>query len=406
MNAIVIMVTLFGSLGGMAVLYILYVYMKSRKKGFEDRYMEQYGREDWSSSNMYLDLIFSVEEDAAIKALFLQRLEALLKEKEPSQSLYHETVQLKERELTFGVADSVSVEECLQPRMGIYFELQEVGKIKVVWSHIQADGLRMWREVRPLFDPNPHILPFAGFKAPIPLLPEVLSLPVTLKSMLHTGHLKPDAGASLEKHCKIWSTQPIKHIKNQLKGSFNLVTASMLLEGIFERHPDTKALTVGLTVAFTHLQAKNKYGVFTMKVKRGTFQSIYRQLNRQIKRPLFLWGNFSNQSLMLSLLPDALFTKVLDVFRGRIDVLISNLPVGKFDVEMNESPVKIGCHTDVLSIPYYFLLLGTKSHLHLSCTSKFAHDEHFWEQERFLVRLRQHQVLPEIRFEPVASTDG
>lgn len=386
LSLVVAVVIMFAWLG---LSRLLQTYKTSRRCGFEDRYMATYSVDDWDSSNMQLSLMFPEEEDATIKARVLERLEKLLQEKDPAKSLYHEVAVVDGNRLKFSFNPDVTVEELLQKRRGIYFEMDTPGTIQVTWSHAQADGLRMWREVRPLFDPNPHVLAFDDVKYPPPVVPELLSLPTTLKSMTYDSHLRPlvKPDAKLQRRFHTWSTKPIKHLKNKLKGSFNLVSTSLLLEELFQRHQETEKLTVGLTVAFTFLEAKNQYGVFTLQVKRGNFLEIYKQVTRQIVHPMMIWGNFSNQSLALSMMSDKTFTKVLDIFRGRIDVLVSNLPVGKFEAEINETNINIGVHTDTLSVPYYFLLLGTASQIHLSCTSSFEHNETFLNQERILSRL-------------------
>jgi hypothetical protein len=365
-------------------------YLKIRKGGFEDRFMALYAKEDWDASNMDLVLTFPKERDEAIKALFLQRLADYLENKEPETSLFHEVADTSGERLAFHHDQTIQVEDLLTHRKGIWFVMDKVGEIKVVWSHIQADGLRIWREIRPLFDPNPHILPFSDMKPPLPVVPELLSLPTTIRSMGFQSHLTPQLQGKPERSLNIWSTAPIKAIKNKLKGSFNLVSTSMLLEELFHHHRETDKLTVGLTVAFPFLEAKNKYGVYTLEVKRGNFEQIYQQVVRQVKSPMTIWGNFSNQSLALSMLSDKSFLDVLSRYRGKIDVLVSNLPVGAYDIEMGEAPVQIACHTDELTIPYYFLLLGTKSHIHLSCTTKFPIADEFLAQDRILSRLQLH----------------
>ncbi|TNE48723.1 MAG: hypothetical protein EP343_15035 [Deltaproteobacteria bacterium] len=377
------------SLGVAGLARLFQTYQKSRRTGFEDRYMAQYTLEDWEDSNMQLTLMFPEEEDTVIKNRLKERLETVLKESDPSKSLYHEVAIVENNQLTFSYDPNITVDELLQKRQGIYFEMEKPGLIKVTWSHAQADGLRMWREIRPLFDPNPHVLAFDGQKHPMPVIPELLSLPTTLKNMTYRSHLRPlvKPEAELNQRFHTWSINPIKHIKNKLKGSFNLVSTSLLLEELFQRHPEAERLTVGLTVAFTFLEAKNQYGVITLQVKRGNFFEIYKQVTKQVVHPIQIWGNFSNQSLALSLMPDKMFSKVIDIFRGRIDVLISNLPAGKFDATINETPVNVGVHTENLSIPYYFLLLGTASQIHLSCTTRFEHNETFLNQERILARL-------------------
>lgn len=372
-------------------------YLKYRTMGFEDRFMALYGKEDWDASNMELVLAFPSDRDAHIKETFKSRLRDYLKTKLPAESLFHEKPVFGAK-LSFTHNEELTAEDLEKPRCGIWFDYSKVGQIRVVWSHIQADGLRVWRELRPLFDENPAILPFDNMKTPPPLAPELLSLPTTLRAMTFTSNLVPEP-KSVNKDFRIWSTKPIKALKDKVKGSFNLVSTSMLLDELFHRHPEVDKLTVGLTVAFPFLQAKNTYGVYSLEVKRGNFEQIYKQVIKQVRHPLFIWGNFSNQSLALSALPDEMFMKTVSYFRGKIDVLISNLPVGKADIELGDSPIQIACHTDQLTIPYYFLLLGTKSNIHLSCTSKFDHEHvpSFLDQDRVISRIDfGGQKLPDL----------
>jgi len=50
----------------------------------------------------------------------------------------------------------------------------------------------------------------------------------------------------------------VRHIKVKKKiRSFNITTVALILHELFQRHAEVKHLTVGLTVAFTFLEAKN-----------------------------------------------------------------------------------------------------------------------------------------------------
>jgi hypothetical protein len=371
-------------------------YLRTRDTGFEDRYMELYGKEEWEASNMELRISFDEEADDAMKIVVRQRLQALLKEKalESTSSLFHEVPQVSSEGVTFSHKASVTLEELLQPRKGVYFDMTAPGLVRVVWNHLQADGVRLWRSVKPLFDPNPPIVDFDEQKLPLPLIPEVTALPTTLKTSLYRSNLEVDKKAPLKKGFRLWSTTPIKELKKQTHGkSFNLVSSTLLLAELFERHPEKKRLTVGMILAFPFLRSNNQYGVFTFQVKRGSFQEILRQVERQMKSPVVMWGNFSVQSQLLSLLPDEMFMKTVGFFRGQLDVLISNLPVGKVDIKLNQIPCQLSVFMDELSVPYYFLLIGTRSHLHLSYCSKFEQERSFLCQETILHRLSREALV-------------
>jgi hypothetical protein len=146
-------------------------------------------------------------------------------------------------------------------------------------------------------------------------------------------------------------------------------------------------LTVGLTVAFTFLDAKNQYGLILLKITRSDFKGICRQLVNQIQDPMRSWGTFSTQSYLLSFLPDWLFKKIMNYFRGQLDVLISSLPLSRKAAEINGVPITMSCHPRELTIPYYFLLMGAGSHIHMSYTNKFGVEGDFMNQEKVLAAL-------------------
>ena len=392
------MLTEFMIIGAVMILsYGLYrlwaQYMEQRTKGFEDRYMALYGKKDWDGSNMKLQLTYDPAHDEKVKELFLSRCQASLDCEETCTALYQEEPHFDGDELKFPLLDKVDLETLTDKRQGVRFEIKEPGKIDVIWNHMQADGVRVWRGIRPYFDDNPPILTFKEPKVPVPVLPELLALPKSFKSLGFRSSLKPNKQQPLSYGFDKWKTEPIRQIKDSMDASFNLVSTSMLIAEIFRRHPDTDELTVGLTVAFTFLASKNQYGVAMVKVKRGTFQSVYDQVYKQLKNPAKIWGSFSLQTLALSMCSDDFFLKLVDYFRTQIDVLISNLPVGQKIPSVGDVPVEISCYPQELSVNYYFLLLGTREEIHISYTSKFEEKESFLDQESLLQHI-QHESVP------------
>ncbi|MCB9641209.1 MAG: hypothetical protein H6727_20085 [Myxococcales bacterium] len=395
---------------GMAIVavfgavWLLMDYLRGRVMGFEDRYMGLYGKEDWEASGMEFRVMFDPTQDPKVKDVFSERLTQRLLEGSTESMLLTEEPVVSEEGISFTQVPETRLEDLGGDRKGVRVKLQEPGKISILWNHMQADGVGLWRALRPLFDPNPQILNFDDNKRPLPLIPEMLAFPTVLKSVGYRSQLQVDKKAPLQKGFRMWSTQPIKELKDTLGGSFNLLSTAMLLAELFHRHPEKQKLTVGLTVAFTFLKSKNQYGVYTLQIERGSFEDIYRQVQKQVKGPAVIWGSFSCQSYLLGRCSDEIFMKVVNFFRGQIDVLISNLPVGKADVEIGGVPAQIAVYPKELTLPYYFLLLGTRSQIHLSFTSKFDQDEYFLDQARLLSMIEsyQAQAMPAVMAIPSA----
>jgi hypothetical protein len=74
---------------------------------------------------------------------------------------------------------------------------------------------------------------------------------------------------------------------------------------------------------------------------------------------------------------DRWFERVNGAARRQIDVLVSNLPVGTERVRIAGRDVNLSCHPWDLSVPYYFLAMGTRHALHVSYSSRFAQDATF-----------------------------
>ena len=87
-----------------------------------------------------------------------------------------------------------------------------------------------------------------------------------------------DLEKGVEQHFTMWDGELIRTFKNTCTeefGStapFNLVTAAIVANRIFERHPEVKRLNLGLTVYFPFLQSRNKYGVQIRTVKRDSMK--------------------------------------------------------------------------------------------------------------------------------------
>ena len=375
------------SMGVFLLVLILQRYFEQRDQNFEDRYMALYGATDWESCNMELRLSFEREKDQYVKETFFSRLDALLKSCNPFGSLFHEQGNPHIKGVDYTYSPSIRYEDLLSPRNGIYFHNLDIpGQLTVIWNHIQSDGVRLWRSIKPLFDTNAAILEFNNNKMPLAFIPEIISFPITMWRLRFRSNVKADT-SNLTYGYRLWKTDPIKEIKNEKGISFNIVSSAMILEELFLRHPECKQLTVGITVAFTFLKSKNQYGIITLRIKRGNFEEICKQITKKTKHPTLVWGTFSVQSYLLSLTPDQMFKKLMGYFRRQIDVLISSLPCGKNPAEIDGIPIKLSCYPKELTIPYYFLLMGTGPHIHLSYTSKFEQSDAFMDQPILLNRV-------------------
>ncbi len=346
-----------------------------RFQGIEDRYMALYGRVDWTSNNMDLQIHFAPEFDSVLKNALLQRLQSiLLAETTGDIELLRETAVFDKDQVNFVSDASVTVDQLIAPRLGLYFDVSQTGVVRVIWNHMQTDGVGMWRTLRQLFDPNPAFVAFAGVRIPPRIVPEVLAIPSVARRMAWRGRLKKDLviGTELNKSIYAWSTDQVKVLRTQLgRVSFNLLTSAMVVQSVFETHPERDRLTIGLTVYFPFLNSRNKYAVLLCKVKRGSLESICAQLRTQSKSQMVVWGQAALQNFALKSLPDHFFMKTVAYFRRQIDVLISNLPVGRKPASIGGVPTLISCHPREMTIPYYFLLVGTGREINVSVTSKF-----------------------------------
>jgi hypothetical protein len=365
--------------------FLVWDYYRCRTRSVEDRYMALYGRRNWDACNMELCLSFDRQRDREVKDLFQQRLADHLHRADPHGSLFHEKPRVHRKGIDFYYDARTTLQELRLPRKGIYLNGDQPGRLNIVWNHIQSDGIRLWRNIRPLFDTNSSILDYHRPKMPTAFVPELLALPTTVRRLFFRRHLAIPQADKLQYGFNVWQAKPVRQIKVKKKiRSFNMTTAALILHELFQRHTDVRRLTVGLTVAFTFLEAKNQYGVITVRIKRADFEGICSQIMDQVKDPMRTWGTFSAQSYLLSFLPDWLFRLIMNYFRGQLDVLISSLPIGRKTAEISGVPVTMACHPKELTIPYYFLLMGAGPDIHMSYTHKFGVEGDFMSQDKVL----------------------
>ena len=364
---------------GLRWAWPLSAYLRGRLNSSEDRYMALYGKEEWTSSNMDLSIhVAPVLKDALTEHL-LDRLDRLLQEDPETAHLYLEEADFTGDTVSFRTHDRMRAEDLLKPRNGIYFDTELPDRIRLVWNHMQTDGVGMWNALRLLFDPNPPLIPYKDVPAPPAALPELLALPSVAQRLMWRGRLRTGlpAGGDLTRGIVRWDAARVRSLRDTVKGPFNLVTSGLAVSEVFRRHQDRTHLTVGLTAYFPFLNGRNKYGVLLCKVKRGDLSDIVAQLTKQTRHQILNWGRSAAQSFALQQLPDRAFAQVVNYYRRQIDVLISNLPVGRRPITLGGISAVLSCHPWELTLPYYFLLIGTRQELHASFTSRFHQDSDF-----------------------------
>ncbi len=350
-----------------------------RLESSEDRYMTLYGKKEWQASNMDLTIHVDPAQKEALIGHFVDRLDRGLVAGEPGLDLYREEADFSGDTIAFRKLDGVRATDVLKPRRGLYVDLDLPGRIRLVWNHMQTDGVGMWNALRPLFDPNPPLIPYRDIPAPLAAVPELLAIPSLAHRLTWRGRLRkglPPSG-DLTRGIVRWDAAQVRATRDSLSASFNLVTSGLAVSEVFRRHYDRKDLTVGLTAYFPFLQGRNKYGVLLCKVKRGDLGSIVQQLTKQTRHQILNWGRSSAQSFALRQLPDGAFAKVVNYYRQQIDVLVSNLPVGTQPITLGGISTILSCHPWELTLPYYFLLVGTKHEIHASFTSRYRQDSQF-----------------------------
>lgn len=355
-------------------------YRRRRLQSPEDRFMAMYGHEDWQSNNMDMRVVFDPELDSEVKEAWKSRLEVRLLEPD---TLLTEVAEVGDdgKELVF-VRRETEVIDLLSPRQGLWFDLSTPGLIHIIWNHLQVDGVGLWRELRQVFDQNPALIPYRSVAAPPPVLPEIMGIPQLAKQATIRGSLykSMDLEQGVEQHFTLWDGERIRAFKNTCTeefGStapFNLVTAAIVADRIFERHPEVKKLNLGLTVYFPFLESRNKYGVQIRTVKRDSLKGLVHQLMKKQQKPIATWGTAAAQGYALNRVPNKWFMNLMTYFRKQIDVLIANVPVGQIPITVGNELVEVSCHTRELSLPYYILLMGTRSEVHTSMTTRYIQD--------------------------------
>lgn len=346
-------------------------YARRRFASAEDRYMAIYGAKEWDASNMDLAIHHGEAAERAFKDAFLARLERHLVEAPEASQLLREEADLAGERVAFHAPAAVDVADLCRPRTGVWFDMAAPGRIRVVWNHMQTDGVGMWNALRGLFDPNPPLVPYRDVPRPPAVLPELVSIPSVARRLVWRGRLREGMGDALQRGLAIWPAAPLRAAKERLGAPFNLLTTALVVDRVLRRHPERDRLNVGVTAYFPFLQGRNRYGVLLCKVRRGDLPSILRQLVRQTRDPMRAWGTSAAQAYALGRMPDRAFARVVTHFRKQVDVLVSSLPVGRDPIRLAGLPAVIGCHPWELTLPYYFLLVGTRDALHVSFTSRF-----------------------------------
>ena len=353
-------------------------YKRRRLQSPEDRYMALYGHEDWASNNMDMRVHFDPALDEEVKTSWVRRLEARLPLED---SMLSEIAEVDGKELVFRKVPT-TVADLLKPRQGIWFDMSTPGLIHIIWNHLQVDGVGLWRELREVYDENPPLIPYRSVSAPPPIVPEIMGIPqmakqATIRGSLHKGI---DIETGVEQHFTMWDGDQIRAFKNRCTAEFgrtapfNLVTAAIVADRIFSRHPEVHKLNMGLTVYFPFLESRNKYGVQVRTVKRDSIQGLVLQLMKKQTSPVATWGAAAAQGYALNRVPNKWFMNLMQYFRKQIDVLIANVPVGQVPVTVGEKLVQVSCHTRELSLPYYVLLMGTRGEVHTSMTTRYKQD--------------------------------
>ena len=359
--------------GGVAAAH----YLRHRLTSHEDRFMASYGLDGWEDSNMILSLRFDPAHEDTVKQGLRDRLRALLDARDPRIQLLRERAEPSPAAIAFVDDVGVDVDALYRHRRGVWFDDGQPGRVRVTWSHMQTDGVGIWSALRPVFDANPPLVTYADVRPPPPFLPELLSAPRLIRRLGVKGSLASAMLDEVHHGFQVWDAAAVRALRDATGGRFNLLTTALVARAVFARHPEVDRLQLGVTLYFPFLQARNRYGVLTVVVARGSLAAIAETLARQLRSPMLAWGTNSATSAVLRLLPDAAFLDVVGHFRRQIDVLVSNLPVATEPIALAGAPVQIGCHCDVLTVPYYFLLIGTRHELHVSWTARFEHEASF-----------------------------
>lgn len=375
-------------LSGGGGLWMARDYLRRRFSSPEDRYMELYARAEWRETDMDLTIRFDPAADVSFKQDFTERLSQLLGSDKEEAKLLRETAVLDDEKIAYHTNPDTTTAQLLAPRNGVYFDYSKPGEILVIWNHLQCDGVGLWRTLRVLFDDNPPLIPYQNIRIPPPWLPEFLALPSVFRRLIWQGRLRKDSmGETIRSRGdRVWPSEWIRDLRRATGNApFNLVTSAMAVREVFDRHPQRKYLTVGLTAYFPFLQSRNKYSVFLCKVRRGNIHRILAQLKDQTSNRLLSWGQSAVHMYALNRMPDRAFDRLANHFRRKVDVLISSLPVGQKPITVGNTAAQINSYPLRLTVPYYFLFVGTRQEVHVSYTS------HFEEKGAFLAPQSMHE---------------
>lgn len=353
-------------------------YLRRRLTGQEDRFMALCCRDDWNAGNMEVVFRFAPGRDAPLKRVFRRRLATLVAKADPATSLFHEHGEILDGRVVLHRDPEVDLDTLSQPdRQGVRLVWDVPGEIRIVWNHVQADGVAIWDSFRGAFDPSPPLLDFRSVPTPPPFLPELLGALPAMRRLLWRGALSDRCGDHHASLVQRWPTAPIRALKDELGLDFNLVSAALCVRHVLDRHPEVDALCVGLIVFLPFLRSRNRYGVVGVRVRRDGLAGLARQIRRQTRFPSVRWGASSLQSYGLGCLPDAAFAPAAVHLRRQIDVLISNLPVGSTPALVDGIPVTLSLRSWQPGAPYYFLLAGTRDGIDLSINTRFEQDPGF-----------------------------
>ncbi|MEM7675857.1 MAG: hypothetical protein AAF449_07630, partial [Myxococcota bacterium] len=105
-------------------------YLRRRLEGTEDRYMALYGKNEWEASNMDLTIHAPPAKFEDLKAAVTRRLDQYIQSDNPKSSLLFEEADLNAKKLEFGRRPTLTVQDLLEPRRGVYFDMEKKGRIR------------------------------------------------------------------------------------------------------------------------------------------------------------------------------------------------------------------------------------------------------------------------------------
>jgi hypothetical protein len=178
--------------------------------------MALWGEQDWNASNMDLFLSHDPADGEAVRARFREGVEGRLRSE---RCLLHEEAVRQDDGGFRYERRAQTFEDLLRPRRGVWFDLSDPARIRVVWSHMQTDGVGIWLALKPLFDPNPPLVDYGRMPTPPPLLPELLALPRVARSLSHRGVLRArleQTGEARTDGLHLWPAAEMRALRDQL----------------------------------------------------------------------------------------------------------------------------------------------------------------------------------------------